>query len=85
MFTSNSRREESKSLNAITNKSSTEKKEKKKKILTDFKVGGFKCGAGEEPRKHHVYGDGEAVTDVSFSYLDVLDLCGVSSVSLRAA
>lgn len=55
------------------------------RILTDFKVGGLQRGAGEETRKHHVDGDGEAAAHVSFGDLDVLDLGGVSGVSLRAA
>lgn len=49
--------------------------------LTDFEVGGLQCGAGEEPREHHVDGNGEAVADVTLSNLDVLDFCGVSGVA----
>lgn len=51
------------------------------KVLTDFEVGGLQRGAGEEPGEHHVDGNREAAADVAFSYLDVLDLCGISGVT----
>lgn len=52
-------------------------------LLTDFKVGGFKRGTGEESGKNHIDGDGETVTNITFSDLNVLYFCGVSGVSLR--
>lgn len=47
----------------------------------DFEVGRLQRGAGEQSGEHHVNGDGEAVADVTFGDLDVLDLCGVSGVT----
>lgn len=54
-------------------------------VLTHFEVGGLQGGAGEESGEHHVDGDGQAVADVSFCDLDILDLRGVSRVALGAA
>lgn len=51
----------------------------------DFEVGGLQRGAGEQPGEDHVDGNGEAVADVSFCDLDVLDLGGVSGVTFSAA
>lgn len=51
-------------------------------LLTDFKVGSLQCWAGEQPGENHVDGNREAVADVTFSYLDVLDLCGISGITL---
>lgn len=54
-------------------------------LLTDFEVCCLQRGAGEQSGEDHIDGDGEAVADITFSYLDVLDLCGVSGVTLSAA
>lgn len=56
-----------------------------KTVLTHFEVGGLQRGAGEQPGEDHVDGNGEAVADVAFSYLDVLDLRGVSGVAFGTA
>ncbi len=53
----------------------------KRHLLTNFEVGRLQRGTGEQPGKHHVDGNGEAMADVSLSYLDVLDLCGVSGIT----
>lgn len=54
-------------------------------VLTHFEVGGLQRGAGEQPGKDHVDGNGEAVADVAFGYLDVLDLRGLSGVAFSTA
>lgn len=49
--------------------------------LTNFEVGGLQGGTGEQPWEHHVDGNGKAAADIAFSYLDVLDLCGISGIT----
>ena len=49
--------------------------------MTDFEVGGLQSGAGEQSGEYHVDGNWEAVANVTFGYLDVLDLSGVSGVT----
>lgn len=50
--------------------------------LTHFEVGGLQRRAGEQPGEDHVYGDGQAATNVSVSDLNILNLRGVPGVSL---
>lgn len=53
--------------------------------LTNFKICCFECWACEQPGEDHVYRDREAMTHISLSYLDVLNLCGISGVAFSAA
>lgn len=53
--------------------------------LTDFKIGGLKSGACEQPWEDHVDGNGEAMAHVSLCNLNVLDFCGISGIALSTA
>lgn len=50
----------------------------------DFEISCFQRGASKQPGKHHVDGNGQTLTNVAISYLDVLNFCGISGVTLDA-
>lgn len=51
------------------------------RLLTHFEVSGLQCRACEQSGEDHVQRDRKASTNVPISYLNILNLCGITCIA----